>query len=233
MALGIGVWCPIAAPTFDPSTMTFPFDSALISQTKGFLHAEEGRKLYEIAREAGPMGPALEIGSYCGKSSLFLGAGCRQSGAILFSIDHHRGNEEQQPGEAYCDPELIDPATGRIDTFGWFRKTLEAARLEDTVVPIVSDSTVVSRGWSTPLSLVFIDGGHSNEAAFGDYEAWAGHILPGGYLLIHDIFFDPAEGGQAPRRVYETARSTDRFDDLGLVRTLGILRRRRPRHPMD
>jgi predicted O-methyltransferase YrrM len=202
------------------------FDTELIERTKGFLDPEEGRKLYEIARAAGSLGPGLEIGSYCGKSSLYLGAGCRAGGSILFSIDHHRGSEEQQPGEAYCDPDLLDARSGRIDTLPFFRRTLEEAGLDDTVVPIVSRSETVARGWATPLGLVFIDGGHTFEAALTDYRAWSGHILPGGYLLIHDIFFDPAEGGQAPRHIYERALDSGRFADLGIFKTLAVLQRR-------
>jgi len=203
-----------------------PIDASLIARTKGFLDPEEGQKLFEIARTASRLGPCLEIGSYCGKSSLYLGAGCRSNKAVLFSLDHHRGNEEQQPGEAYCDPDLVDARSGRIDTFDFFRKTLEQADLEDTVVPIVSRSGTVARQWATPLSLVFIDGGHTFPAAFGDYNAWCGHIMPGGYLLIHDIFFDPAEGGQAPRHIYELAGRSGLFEDLGIVKTLAVLQRR-------
>jgi predicted O-methyltransferase YrrM len=201
------------------------FDRDLIDRTKGFLDAAEGFKLYEIARAAGRLGPGLEIGSYCGKSALYLGAGLRESGSVLFSIDHHRGSEEQQPGEEYCDHELIDPATGRVDTFRFFRQTLSRGDLEQTVIPIVSPSDIVARQWSTPLSFVFIDGGHSLAAARADYRAWSGHIVPDGYLLIHDIFFDPAEGGAAPRQVYEMALASGCFEDAGRVKTLGVLKR--------
>jgi predicted O-methyltransferase YrrM len=201
-------------------------DSALIERTKGFLDPAEGRKLFEIACTASRRGPCLEIGSYCGKSALYLGAGCRVGGNVLFSIDHHRGSEEQQPGEAYCDPELVDVHSGRIDTLGFFQGTLAAAGLEDTVVPIVSRSETVARGWATPLGLVFIDGGHTLEAALRDYQAWSGHVLPEGFLLIHDVFFDPAEGGQAPRRIYEMALDSGKFRNLGLVKTLAVLQRR-------
>ena len=206
--------------------MTCPIDPALIERTKGFLDPEEGQKLFELSREASSQGPCLEIGSYCGKSSLYLGAGCRANNSVLFSIDHHRGNEEQQPGEAYFDPDLVDPATGRIDTFRFFRATLDEAGLEDTVVPIVSQSGTVARQWTTPLALVFIDGGHTYKAAYTDYNAWTGHLRPGGYLLIHDIFFDAAEGGQAPRHIYELACRSELFEDRGVFKTLAILQRR-------
>lgn len=201
-------------------------DISLIEGTKGFLDHNEGLRLYDLAREVSDMGPCLEIGSYCGKSSLYLGAGCRANDGILFSIDHHRGNEEQQPGEAYCDAELVDARTGRINTLDYFRRTLEEANLEDIVVPIVSPSRVVARRWATPLSLVFIDGSHTFEAAVVDYHSWSGHVMPGGYLLIHDIFFDPAEGGQAPRHIYDLACRSGLFDDQGVYKTLAVLQRR-------
>lgn len=201
------------------------FEDKLIDGVKGFLDAREGRVLYDFALKAGLLGPCLEIGSYCGKSTIYLGAACRKNNNVLFSVDHHRGSEEQQPGEEYFDPDLFDPQTGRVDTFKEFRKTLETAGLEDTVVPIVCKSIVAARSWATPLGLVFIDGGHSFEAAYTDYNAWAGHIIPNGYLLIHDIFKDPEQGGQAPYEVYKLAAASGLFKILPIVKTLGVLQR--------
>jgi predicted O-methyltransferase YrrM len=202
-------------------------DAELISATKGFLDEDEGRWLYEIALEASRRGPCLEIGSYCGKSTVYIGAACKTRNGILFSVDHHRGSEEQQPGQQYFDPALFDPQSGRIDTFREFRKTLEKTGLEETVVPMVCRSDVAARRWTTPLSMVFIDGGHSKEATLSDYECWARHIVPGGYLLIHDIFKDPAAGGQAPYQIYNLACSSGKFDSLRLIKTLGVLQRKR------
>jgi predicted O-methyltransferase YrrM len=201
-----------------------PFD--LIQEVKGFLNEEEGLFLYQTAKEAGRLGPCLEIGSYCGKSAIYLGLGCKAHQGVLFSIDHHRGSEEQQPGEEYFDSELLDPVSGRIDTFPFFRRTIEKAGLEETIVPIICESALAARGWSTPLSLVFIDGGHSFESAWQDYQNWAKHLLPGGYLLIHDIFEDPKKGGQAPFRVYQMALASGLFLELPRVKTLGVLKRR-------
>ena len=197
----------------------------LIDSIKGFLDPQEGRALYEIALKASRLGPCLEVGSYCGKSAVYLGSACRENGAILFSIDHHHGSEEQQPGQAYFDPSLFDFRTFSMNTLPLFRQTLAVAGLEETVVPIVSRSEVVARNWATPLSLVFIDGGHAFETACRDYESWAGHIMPGGYLLIHDIFEDPAEGGQAPWEVYKRAVASDRFIELPRIKSLGVMQR--------
>ncbi len=198
----------------------------LLEAIKGFLDEEEGLALFQTALEAASFGPCLEIGSYCGKSAVYLGWGCKARGGVLFSIDHHRGSEEQQPGEEYFDPELLDPSSGRIDTFPFFRHTLERAGLEDTVVPLVCSSALAAKAWRTPLSLVFIDGGHSFTAAYGDYLHWSPHLMSGGFLLIHDLFEDPKDGGQAPWQVYQKALQSGGYREMPRVKTLGILRKR-------
>jgi MMP 1-O-methyltransferase len=192
---------------------------------KGFLAQEEAARLYDLAREASRLGPCLEIGSYCGLSAAYLGLGCREGGSVLYSLDHHRGSEEQQPGEAYFDPDLLDRETGRIDTFPLFRRTLEDLSLIGTVIPIIGRSSEVASSWQTPLALVFIDGGHTFEAAFTDYSAWVSHLIPGGFLAVHDLFPDPAKGGQAPWCVYNLAMASGLFEALPTVGTLGVLRR--------
>lgn len=204
---------------------SMPFDLKQLDTVKGFLDTREGMRLYDIALEASKMGPCLEIGSYCGKSTVYIGAACKKNNGILFAIDHHRGSEEQQPGEAYFDPDLFDSETGRVDTFRTFRKTIELADLEHIVVPIVCRSDVAARLWATPLSLVYIDGGHTYEAAYTDYNAWVGHIMFGGYLLIHDIFKDPEKGGQAPYHIYQRAVASGLFKELPMIDTLGVLQR--------
>jgi predicted O-methyltransferase YrrM len=206
----------------------FP-DPKLLDNIKGFLDEAEGRYLYDVAIEASKKGPCLEIGSYCGKSTVYLGSACKQNNSILFSIDHHRGSEEQQPGQEYFDPELVDPETNRVDTFKEFRRNIEKAGLEETVVPMVCRSEVAARQWATPLSLVFIDGGHTFETVITDYKAWVDHILPEGYLLIHDIFKDPERGGQAPYQIYNLAQASGLFQKLPMIKTLGVLKR----HPCD
>jgi MMP 1-O-methyltransferase len=200
-------------------------DFSMAEKVKGFLDPEEGMRLYETACLAASLGPILEIGSYCGKSALYLGRACRENGAVLFSVDHHRGSEEQQPGEEYFDPALFDARMFSVDTFNQFRRTLHVAGLEGTVVPIVAPSAVAARAWATPLGMAFIDGGHAYETARSDYECWAGHVVSGGYLLIHDIFTDPAQGGQAPHRIYQTALASGLFEQLPMTKTLGVLKK--------
>jgi predicted O-methyltransferase YrrM len=140
-------------------------------------------------------------------------------------VDHHRGSEEQQPGEQYHDPELFDADAGRLDTLGALRRTLRIAGLEGDTIVIVTTSVRAASTWGAPLGLVFIDGGHSHATANADYDAWSEKVAPGGILAIHDVFFDANEGGQAPREIYERALASGRYDKLPMTKTLGVLRR--------
>jgi len=196
-----------------------------VSEVKGFLAEEEGLRLFELALEACSLGPCLEIGSFCGKSTVYLGTACKTKGRTLFTIDHHLGSEEQQPGQPYFDSDLLNSETGLIDSFPYFRATIQRAGLEKTVVPMVTKSEVAARDWATPLSLVFIDGGHSYETVVTDYECWHPHLVHNGFLVFHDIFLDPAKGGQAPYEVYKLALASRLFEELPMTNTLGVLRR--------
>jgi len=198
----------------------------LFERAKGFLDRAEGEALHAIAREAGKYGPCLEIGSYCGKSTICIGTACRETNSTLFTIDHHTGSEEQQPGEEYFDPDLFDYQTFRVNTFTTFRETLQKADLLDTVAPLVCRSDVAARCWKTKLAMVFIDGGHAAETVRLDYESWAHHVMPGGYLVFHDIYNNPEEGGQAPLDMYKIALSSNQFIAKPTVKTLGILHRK-------
>lgn len=178
---------------------------AVARRTKGFMPEEEGLALREAAVVAAAFGPLLEIGSYCGQSAVYLGDAARKAGTVLFTVDHHRGSEENQAGWEHHDTEVVDARTGRMDTLPFLRRTLTDAGLEDVVIPIVAASTTLARYWCTPLGLCFIDGGHAEDVATADYDAWARHVAPGGTLAIHDVFEDPADGGQAPFHVWERA----------------------------
>lgn len=202
--------------------MKLPLD---IDSIKGFLAADEGQVLYQYCLDSIHLGPCLEVGSYCGKSTVYLGAAAKQQNSIVYAVDHHRGSEEHQLGEEYHDSELYDSQASLMDSFREFRKNIRAAKLEETVVPIVSPSHIASTHWATPLGMVFIDGGHSIEAALNDYRSWVAHIVPGGILAIHDIFPDPATGGQAPYDIWKLAKASGLFEELPTVNTLGAFRR--------
>ncbi len=198
----------------------------MLNSIKGFLDHQEGQALYQMAHKASQQGPCLEVGSYCGKSTVYIGRACRENHTVLYSIDHHRGSEEQQPGEEYFDPDLFDFETYQIDTFKTFRQTLSNANLEETVIPLICRSDVAARFWTRQLSLVFIDGGHAAETVQLDYQCWVQHVMPGGYLVFHDIFPNPEDGGQAPYNVYQSALASGEFIEKPMVKSLGILRKK-------
>jgi predicted O-methyltransferase YrrM len=201
---------------------------ALADATKGFLPDDEADALYDAAWAMAPWGPLLEVGTYCGKSAHFLGAAARDRGGRVVTVDHHRGSEENQPGWEWHDPSLVDPEVGVMDTLPFFRRAMHRAALEDVVTAIVGRSADVAALWSamgaTPLALLFIDGGHTEEAAQTDYASWSPHVAPGGVLAVHDVFPDPADGGQAPYHVYLRALD-DGFVEVRHVGSLRVLRK--------
>lgn len=198
---------------------------ALIDETKGFMPADEGLLLFRYAREALPLGPVLEVGTYCGKSALYLGGAAREVGGTVFTVDHHHGSEENQAGWEHHDPEVVDPRTGRMDTLPFFRHTLERAGLEEQVVAVIGTSVTVARHWRTPLAMLFIDGGHAEEHAQNDYTGWARWVQPGGLLVIHDVFPDPADGGQPPYHVFLRALAGGAFTEVETLGSMRVLRR--------
>ena len=195
----------------------------------GFMPPDEGDALHEAAMRAGralPARPFLEVGSYCGRSTIWLGDAARGCGTVLFAVDHHRGSEENQVGWEWHDPALVDAHTGKMDTLPFFRRTLHDAGLEDVVIAVVGQSPTVARAWTTPLAFLFIDGGHGVEPARLDHDLWTPHVAPGGTLAIHDVFPDPADGGRPPyEQIYRPAIDSGRFVEESATGSLRVLRR--------
>ena len=198
---------------------------ALADQVLGFMPVDEGRALYDAARRYLADGVGVEIGTYCGKSPVLLAAAAQCAGGVLYTIDHHHGSEEHQPGWEYHDTTMVDPHTGLFDTLPTFRHTLDAIGLPDHLIAIVGKSAVGARDWRTPLSFLFIDGGHSEAAARQDFEGWGHWVVPGGALVIHDVFPDPDDGGQAPYLIYRRALDSGAFRERSATGSLRVLER--------
>ena len=196
---------------------------------RGFMPEDEGDALYAAAINAAsavPGAPFVEVGSYCGRSTVWLGGAARASNTTLFAIDHHFGSEENQPGWEWHDTSLVDARTGRMDTLPFFRATILDAGLADAVVTMVGDSPTIARHWTTPLAFLFIDGGHGVEPATLDYTLWTPHVAVGGTLAIHDVFPNPEDGGRPPyENIYLPAIESENFVEIGATGSLRILRR--------
>nr|WP_179519534.1 class I SAM-dependent methyltransferase [Nocardioides perillae] len=192
---------------------------------KGFMPEDEGALLHRLARERLPYGAVLEVGTYCGKSAIWLGAAAREVGGTVFTVDHHRGSEENQAGWEHHDASLVDAESGLMDTLPVFRRTLERAGLEGHVVAVVGRSRTVSGHWRTPLSMLFVDGGHAEEHAHADYTGWAPWVDRDGLLVIHDVFPDPADGGRPPYDVFLRAVGSGDFAEVEARGSVRVLRR--------
>ncbi|MDF2825567.1 MAG: hypothetical protein K0R68_2975 [Mycobacterium sp.] len=189
------------------------------------MPADEGRALYEAACAYLGGGVGVEIGTYCGKSTVLLGAAALTTDGVVYTVDHHHGSEEHQPGWEYHDTSMVDSHTGLFDTLPTFRHTLDAMSLPDNVIAVVGKSPVVARTWRTPLNVLFIDGGHTEEAAQRDFDGWARWVDVGGALLIHDVFPNPEDGGQAPFRIYRRALESEQFREVSAMKSLRVLER--------
>jgi predicted O-methyltransferase YrrM len=174
----------------------------LADRVTGFMPADEGRALHDAALNYLDHGVAVEIGTYCGKSTVLLGAAAHARDSVLYTIDHHHGSEEHQAGWEYHDTSLVD-----------------------SVVAVVGKSTVVARGWRAPLQLLFIDGGHSEAAAHRDFDGWAKWVSAAGALIIHDVFPDPRDGGQAPYQIYCRAVESGAFVERSVLGSMRVLER--------
>ena len=202
--------------------LNLPID---IEKVKGFLDPLEGEALYTYSKTATEAGPALEIGSYCGKSAVYIGSAAKKNEEKLYSVDHHRGSEEQQPGEQYFDPDLVDDTGEGIDTLPYFLATIRRSQLEGVVVPVVSTSEEAYADLRLEFSFIFIDGGHSEEAAQKDYKLWQNRLFVGGLLAIHDVFPDPKDGGRPPFNIYKKALDSGQFKEIESIKSLRILRK--------
>jgi MMP 1-O-methyltransferase len=206
-----------------------PERRAVALATKGFMPDEEGDALWEAATAAAaavPDHPMLEVGSYCGRSTIWLGDAAEAAGVVVFAVDHHRGSEENQAGWEHHDPSVVDARVGKMDTLPFFRAAIHDAGLEGSVVAIVGRSPAVASSWTTPLSFLFIDGGHGDEPARADYEGWTPHVAVGGTLAIHDVFPDPADGGRPPyEQIFRPALESRRFELTSATGSLRVLRR--------
>jgi predicted O-methyltransferase YrrM len=176
-----------------------------LNNLKGFMPSHEGLALTKWAEEFSHYGPALEIGTFGAKSTLYIAAGSSILNQLVYTIDHHSGSEEHQLGEEYFDPEIYDEKLGRVNTVPLMQSNLQQFDESKWIVPILANANSVAPSWSTELGLLFIDGSHTEISAMNDYDNWRSKLHSKGALVIHDIYEKPEDGGQAPYLIYQKA----------------------------
>ena len=207
-------------------------EKKLVKITGCSVMQNESQKLMEIAGICAPSGyPGLEIGSYIGSSTVFMGIEFKKYNNVLFSVDTHRGSSEHQKGMDLFMDEYYDEDVGKLDTFREFRKQVDNMGQSDTVIPIVTDSHILAKYWTTPLSMIFIDGDHDGDAPIRDYDDWIGMLVPGGFMILHDVWMNDEQRSQKGRRdgpylAVKKALDSGMFSSFGVEGTLGILRRK-------
>ena len=113
----------------------------------------------------------------------------------------------------------------------WIRSRIPdaifAAGLEHVVIALVGHSGVIARNWTTPLSFLFIDGGHGEEPAKTDFNGWVPKVKEGGTLAIHDVFPNPKDGGRPPyEQIYLPAIESGNWNEVHVEGSLRILKLR-------
>jgi hypothetical protein len=196
---------------------------------------DEGLALAALAESATLAGfsSLVEVGAYCGRSTLYIASGIARAvslggpPAVVFSVDHHHGSEENQAGFEHHDDTLVNRESGRMDTLPFWRSNIEAAGAEDLAIAVVGDSPTIAARWKVCAGLVFIDGGHGEAPARADYQGWAPRVADEGWLAIHDVFPDPADGGRPPFEIYMRALSSGEFAEVHSAQrgSLRVLRR--------
>jgi hypothetical protein len=142
-----------------------------VNKIPGWLETNEGRFLEKISRITKSLkGDIVEIGSFCGKSTIYLA----QSGSNVYAIDPHKGNIGEEKNYA--------------STYKEFIRNLKSANVIDTVTPLVTTSLHASKNWRKPIRILFIDGLHDEKNATQDFNVWTPYLINDGIVAIHDSF---------------------------------------------
>jgi predicted O-methyltransferase YrrM len=181
--------------------------SSVVSHVEGWLSDEQGRALYRAAAATTGRGAIVEIGSWKGRSTIWLASAARLTGRCVYAIDPHTRSNE-------------DPLA---NTLAEFRANLERAGVSDAVRPLITTSAEAVAILEDPVELLFIDGDHSYDAVERDVELWLPRLIEGGVVLFHDVTTTAYSG---PRRVFRRHVCLDsHFDSIRRVGSMTVARK--------
>jgi predicted O-methyltransferase YrrM len=185
--------------------------AAIAGQIEGWLSEPQGRALYAAAAACSGRGAIVEIGSWKGRSTVWLAHGAAVAGQKVLAIDPHVGSRE-------------DPHERTLDAF---LANLERAGAAASVEPLVMTSAEAVRRIDGPVELLFVDGDHSPEGARSDADRWLPRVMEGGTVMFHDV---ATSGYSGPRRVFQQRICRSRqFHRIRRVGSMAIAERTRSR----
>jgi MMP 1-O-methyltransferase len=168
--------------------LSYSFDRAwsFAERIKGWLRREEGELLYRLSAEACLYSRVVELGSYCGRSSIVLAASLAgRSQLPLACVDTFRGSCEHQPGGRYFDPDML--VGGVVNTYPAFVRSLKAAELWDHVEAMQLSTREAATKFTDPVGLLFMDADHEYTAVCEDLRFWLSRVVSNGYIVLHDV----------------------------------------------
>lgn len=150
----------------------------------GWFSEDEGRWYARFARGLRG-GIFVEVGSWKGRSTSFIGPVCNANGTRLVCVDHWRGSNDVL-ADRYAAALAVE------DVEQTFRRNMAALGI---AVEVIAEPSAVAASSFEPHSVdrVFIDAGHDKESVAEDLRVWGERLRPGGILAGHDYDMKHAE----------------------------------------
>jgi predicted O-methyltransferase YrrM len=182
----------------------------LSDKVEGWLELSEGELLYDLAKGCRGTGAIVEIGSWKGKSTVWIAQGSKKgSRTKVFAVDPHVGSPEHQAAE------------GSVWTLREFEENMRKTGCSDIVEPIVKTSEAAAPGINMPVEFVFVDGAHEYEMVKLDFELWFPKLIEGGIVAFHDTI-----GWPGPKRlVNELAAQSQQLSSFRFIHSIAYARK--------
>jgi predicted O-methyltransferase YrrM len=190
----------------------------LVKGVEGWLTDREGRLLCDLASRCTGKGVIVEIGSWKGKSTIWLGRGSKEgNGVMIHAVDPHIGFPD------------VEEVYGKIWTFEEFKNNIAKAAVDDVVIPIIKTSEDAAKDFGWPVELIFIDGVHLYDYVKLDFELWFPKVVESGVMVFHDT-----TGERGPKRlVKERVFRSRNFKNVGFVDTITFAEKVARNSPTD
>lgn len=196
--------------------------ASMLNNVPGFLDIREGVALMSLAATTYGAPAIVEVGSFKGKSTGFLAAGCHFAGrGHVYAVDHFQGSPEHQKGAHEETAEIVSMGT----TLHEFRRNLAAFGLAPYVSERVGSSAEIAKSWDQSIRLLFIDGDHSYDGTSSDFSAWYPFVEKGGTICMHDYQNSHYLGG-VTKFIDEVLMTSPEIEHITRVHSMMVFRKK-------